>query len=162
SHYELVLPGGSPTLLSADSISVTLTQIDLTATDVDFGLLLDEPINFLHVRRKQHLDDDFVEQLVMTNYLGHAVELEFEIRFAADSADIFEVRGARRKERGECLPPMLAGDEVVLAYRGRDGQIYQTNVRFAPAPRALEPGSARFLLQLAPGEAQALEVAVLP
>jgi glycogen debranching enzyme len=162
SHYELVLPGGAPTVLSADSITVTLTQIDLTATDVDFGLLLDEPINFLHVRRKQHLDDDFVEQLVLTNYLGHGVDLDFEIRFAADFADIFEVRGARRPERGDYLTPLIAHDEAVLAYRGRDGHIYQTNLRFTPAPRELGADAARFRVHLAPGEAQVQEIAALP
>ncbi len=162
SHYELVLPGGSPTLLSADAVSVTLTQIDLTATSVEFGRLLDEPVNFLHLRRKQHLDNEFIDQLVFTNYLEQPVDIDFEVRFAADFADIFEVRGAKRAERGEYLKPILARDAAVLAYRGRDGRLYQTHLHFAPEPRELASGLARFRLCLAPGEAQVQEIAVLP
>ena len=162
SYYELILPGGAPTKLSADSVSVTLTQIDLTATDVEFGGLLDEPVNFLHIRRKQHLDDEFIDQLVFTNYLGHAVDLTLQIDFAADFADIFEVRGARREVRGEVIAPTVGEDSVLLAYRGRDRLLYQTQLRFAPAPAKLTGGSARFELHLEPGESQVQEVGVFP
>ncbi len=160
SHYELVLPGGQPTLLSSDSISAVLTQIDLTATDIEFGGFLDEPVNFLHVRRKQLLDDDFIDQLVFTNYLGRAVDVEFQIRFAADFADVFEVRGARRPRRGEGLPPATSEDRVELRYRGLDGELYHTLLRFTPAPVAVDGGRAAFRLHLEPGEAQVQEIVV--
>src|SRR5262249_193470 len=153
---------GPPTRLSSDAISVTLTQIDLTATDVEFGGLLDEPINFLHIRRMQHLDDEFLDQIIFTNYLGHGVDLELDVGFAADFADIFEVRGARREIRGEELPPIVSGDTVVLAYRGRDECLYQTQLRFAPAPAKLSRSSARLVLHLEPGESSIQEVVVYP
>jgi glycogen debranching enzyme len=162
SHYELVLPGGSPTLLSSGAISAVLTQIDLTATDVEFGGLLDEPINFLHVRRKQLLDDDFVDQIVFTNYLGHAVDVAFEVRYAADFADVFEVRGARRARRGEFLPPASGGDRVELRYRGVDGDLYRTVLRFTPEPVTADAEHATFRLHLEPGEAQVQEIVVGP
>jgi glycogen debranching enzyme len=163
SYYELALPGGAPTKLSADAISAVLTQIDLTATDVEFGGFLDEPVNFLHVRRKQHLDDEFVDQIVFTNYLGHAVDIDFEVRFAADFADIFEVRGARREVRGEYLAPALGdGATVELRYRGRDRCTYVTRLRFTPEPASLSEKVAHFRLHLEPGEAQLQEVLVTP
>ncbi len=162
SFYELVLPGGAPTKLSADAISAVLTQIDLTATNIEYGGLLDEPINFLHVRRKQHLDRDLVDQVVLTNYLGHGVDLEFEIRFAADFADIFEVRGARREKRGEPLPADLRADAVILRYRGRDGCLYATELHFSPPPVELTADAARFRIRLEPGESQLQEVVVSP
>ena len=162
SYYELLLPGGSPTKLSADAISAVLTQIDLTATDVEFGGLLDEPINFLHVRRKQHLDEELVDQLVFTNYLGHGVDIDFELRFAADFADIFEVRGARREVRGDHLPARIDEARVDLRYRGRDGATYVTQLRFAPPPRSVNQASARFRLHLEPGESQRQEIVVTP
>lgn len=162
SHYELVLPGGAPTLLSADAVSVTLTQVDLTATLHEFGGVLDEPVNFLHIRRKQHLDEEFIEQLVFTNYLGRAIDLEFELRFASDFADIFEVRGARRELRGRTVDPVVAADTLVLGYRGRDNKLYQTQLHFAPAPHRLTASSARFQLHLAAGETRSQEVTIGP
>jgi glycogen debranching enzyme len=163
SYYELILPAGAPTKLSADAISAVLTQIDLTATDVEFGGLLDEPINFLHIRRKQHLDDEFLDQLIFTNYLGHAVDLDLEIRFAADFADIFEVRGARRAARGEPMAPIVDGRAAVdLRYRGRDHCTYVTRVRFHPPPASLDAGAARLRVHLEPGESQLQEVTVTP
>src|SRR4051812_40616653 len=121
SYYELLLPGGTPTRLSSETHGAVMSQIDLTATDREFGGLLDEPINFLHVRRKQLLDEELIDQLVFTNFLGHAVELEFEVRFGADYADVFEVRGARRRERGRHLQPVVGPDAVELGYTGVDG-----------------------------------------
>jgi len=162
SYYELLLPVGPPTKLSADAISVTLTQIDLTATDVEFGGLLDEPINFLHIRRMQHLDDEFLDQIIFTNYLGHGVDVEVDVGFAADFADIFEVRGARREVRGEELAPIVTGDTVVLAYRGRDECLYETQLRFTPAPAKLSRSSAHLVLHLEPGESRIQEVVVHP
>jgi glycogen debranching enzyme len=162
SHYELVLPGPPPTKLSSDAISAVLTQIDLTATDVELGGLLDEPINFLHIRRKQHLDDELIDQLIFTNYLGHGVELEFEVRYAADFADIFEVRGARREQRGETLPSTVAEASCDLRYRGRDQCTYVTRLRFSPAPLSCGEQVAKFRLRLEPGESQLQEIAVTP
>lgn len=162
SHYELLLPGGAPTRLSSETAGAVLAQIDLTATDREVGGLLDEPINFLHVRRKQLLDEDFVDQLVLTNHLDHDVVLSFEVRFDADFADVFEVRGARRPRRGQRLPPILERDRAVLRYRGTDGHVYRTVLRFTPEPDALDARHATFRVPLLPGEAQVQEIAVTP
>ncbi|MBI4510866.1 MAG: amylo-alpha-1,6-glucosidase [Deltaproteobacteria bacterium] len=163
SYYELVLPGPSPTRLSAETSSAVAAQIDLTTTDREFGGLLDEPINFLHVRRKQILDeDDFVDQLIFLNYLGRPVDLEFDVRFGADFADVFEVRGARRPRRGEYLSPQVRRDRVELRYRGLDREEYHTTLRFTPEPVALEASRAHFRLRLDPGEAQVQEVVITP
>lgn len=162
SYYELSLPMGTPTRLSSDNISAVTTQIDLTASDRELGGFLDEPVNFLHVRRKQILDDDFVDQLVFTNHLNHGVDVEFELRFDADFVDVFEVRGARRPRRGRKLDPILARDRVELRYEGVDGELYRTVLRFTPEPEEVAPDRARFRLSLTPGEAQMQEVVVSP
>lgn len=161
SYYELRLPVGAPTRLSSETLGAVMAQIDLTASDREFGGLLDEPVNFLHVRRKQLLDEEFIDQLVFTNYLGHPIDLEFEIHFDSDYADVFEVRGARRRERGHVLDPVVdvGAGRVQLGYRGVDGLIYRTLVRCSPEPALLEPHRAVFRLALQPGEAQLQEVA---
>src|SRR5262245_42956544 len=161
SYYELVLPGEA-TLLSAETDSAVTAQIDLTTTDREAGGLIEEPINALHLRRKQLLDEEFLDQLVFTNYLSRPVEIGFEVRFEVDFADLFEVRGAQRARRGRFLEPVTTTERVELAYRGLDGETYTTTFRFTPAPLALHRGGARFRLHLEPGESQVQEVCVTP
>ncbi len=158
SSYELLLPGPPPTLLSSETESALTSQIDLTTTDEEFGGLLDEPINFLHVRRRQLLDGEFVDHIALTNHLGRAVTFSFEVVFGADFADIFEVRGARRAGRGWVLPPEVGLDGVRLGYRGLDGELYATALNFSPRPTALSPDRARFHVSLAPGQTFTQEV----
>ena len=45
----------------------------------------------------------------VVNYGASPVDIPFGIRFAADFADIFEVRGITRKRRGERLEDIVAG-----------------------------------------------------
>lgn len=160
SYYELLLPGHPPTLLSSETESSLAAQIDLTTTDEEFGGLLGEPINVLHLRRRQLLDGDFIDQIALTNHMGRLVELEFELAFAADFADVFEVRGARRPGRGHVLVPEVRGDVVQLGYNGLDGETYSTSLHFHPAPERLEGGSACFRVVLAPGATHTVEVTI--
>lgn len=159
SHYELRVPGMG-TLLSSGAETCVVSQIDLTTTDEEFGGLLDEPIQFLHVRRRQVLDEAFTEHIVFTNHLGRPVEFEVELFFGADFADVFEVRGARRPARGTGLPSRLAPDRCELRYRAVTGEVLHTLVRFDPPPLELGPGHARIRLSLQPGAAFTQEVAV--
>jgi glycogen debranching enzyme len=160
SAYELRLPGPPATLLSSETESVLTAQIDLTTTDEELGGLLDEPINFLHVRRRQLLDGDLVEHVALTNHLGRSVEFSFEVHFAADFADIFEVRGARRARRGTGLPAQLAPDNVRLGYLGLDGETYHTLLQFSPSPTSLSADRARFHVTLGPGATHTQEILV--
>ena len=66
----------------------------------------------------------------------HRVRLE--LRFEADFADLFEVRGMHRERRGERLPAVLAGDSVTLSYRGLDGLLRTTRLAFEPAPQSAD------------------------
>jgi glycogen debranching enzyme len=162
SYYELFIAGGPPLVLSADTRGAAMAQIDLTLSDSQFGGFLADPQNFLHIRRKQLLDDALVEQLVLTNHLRRPIQLWLELRLAADFADVFEVRGARRKRRGGLKAPQFAGDQLVLAYRGLDGEDYRTVVRMRPEPMRCGPTGPFWQLALEPGEATVLEVLVMP
>src|SRR5581483_4596949 len=162
SYYQLFIAGGPPVVLSADTSGAAFSQIDLTLSDSQFGGFLDDPQNFLHLRRKQLLDGALVEQLVLTNHLRHAVDLWLELRLAADFADVFEVRGARRTRRGALLPAQYAGDQLILTYRGVDDVTYRTRVRMNPEPRRLGPTGPFYELRLSPGEATMLEIVIEP
>ena len=162
SYLELFVAGGPPVVLSAGTHGAANSQVDLTLTDSQFGGFLTDPQNFLHIRRKQLLDGELVEQIVVTNHLRRAVDLWLELRMAADFADVFEVRGARRKRRGTLKPPQHAGDQLIFMYQGLDGETYRTVVRMWPEPKRVGPTGPFWELRLEPGEATVLEVIVQP
>jgi glycogen debranching enzyme len=162
SHYELEIANGRPVRLNADTSNAAYNQVDLMVSDVDHEEFLDDPQNFLHVRRRQMLDGGFVEEIVFTNFLMRVYHLEFSIRFAADYADIFEVRGAQRPRRGTKRPARIEGSSVVLGYAGLCGTAYETAISFGGAPVELSEDRATFDLRLAPDKTTTLEVRVTP
>src|SRR5262249_55673139 len=125
SYLELFVSGGAPLVLSSETQGASASQIDLTLTDREFGGFLEDPQNFLHIRRKQLLDGALLEQIIVTNYLRRRAKLWLELGMGADFADVFELRGARRPRRGRILPPHIEGDRLVLAYDGLDGTRYR-------------------------------------
>src|SRR5919109_3239333 len=113
SKLRLVVAGGPPVVLSTQGSAEYTSRIDLTVTSTMFGGLFADPVNFLHLRREQIMDDQFVERLTLTNFLVHDVDYWIEYEFAADFADQFEVRGARRRERGTLFLPRVERDRVI-------------------------------------------------
>jgi glycogen debranching enzyme len=162
SHLELFIAGGPPLVLSSQASGAAASQIDLTLSDREFGGFLDDPQNFLHIRRKQILDEALVEQLILTNHLRRPVAVWLELHLGADFADIFEVRGARRAERGRMMSPLVERDRLELGYDGRDGARYRTVVRALPEPTRFLPRGPRWELRLSPGEATMLELIIQP
>src|SRR5215470_1872038 len=74
------------------------------------------------------------EQLRLTNYGASAVNLPIKIEFAADFADVFEVRGIKRMHRGERLPDVVEPNRVRIRYRGLDDVVRNTVVCCSPVP----------------------------
>lgn len=162
SHYELATVAGCPEVLSSQASRVFASQIDLTVTDREFGGLFSEPKNFMHIRREQLLGDRMTDRLILTNYMGRPVEFWIELRFAADYADIFEVRGAKRAQRGRFFAPIISEREVTWAYRGLDDRLRRTVIRFSVTPHELEARRARWVFQLEPKDTVELCVWVVP
>jgi glycogen debranching enzyme len=162
SHLELQLSGQPPIVLSAETWETAFSQIDLTLTDRQVGDLVEDPQNSVHLRRKQLLDDELVEQVVVTNHLRRPIEISLEMHFGADFADIFEVRGARRQGRGQLIPPLVRDGQIELGYRGVSGEVYRTVIRFLPQPTEISGRAARWRVALEAGEASILEVVVTP
>jgi len=81
---------------------------------------------------------------------------------AADFADVFEVRGARRKRRGTLKKPEHTADSLILQYVGLDGILYRTVVRMMPEPRRVSTSGPFWDLRLEPGEATLLEIIAQP
>ena len=87
------------------------------------------------------------------------IEVPLAIRFDADFADVFEVRGTRRARRGERLAD-VNGDEYVMRYRGIDDRERRCRLRWSRPPDKVDTGRAVFVLRLDPKETATIVVSV--
>jgi len=164
SRLQLKLLGNRPVLLSStvrqDNV---ILSADLTNPGVfrDGALLL--PHGTLHIRRSQFLWHDVLYMSVeIRNFSLAPIEIGLLIDFAADFADIFEVRGETRPKRGVLHPPRLEGgsnqdQSVVLAYDGLDNVSRRTVIRSSPPVEVVLPSMLHFPVRLIPHEQQSLE-----
>jgi glycogen debranching enzyme len=154
SHLELRLNGQWPLLLSStvnDDNAVLV--VDLTNPDVlaDNQLVLAR--DTLHLQRLKFVwQSTCHERIVVRNYDAREHAAALTLRFAADFADLFEVRGQVRERRGETVRFRLSDQAVAMRYGGLDGVTRVTTVRMAPAPTRLDASSALYQLTLAPGQ----------
>ncbi len=162
SHYALRIEDGIIVRLSAETSGDGYNQVDLMLSGLESLAFLDDPQNYLHIRRRQALDGGFAEHIAFTSFLRRRVSLVVTIAFAADYADVFEVRGARRERRGTMREPRISGRTVLFAYRGVDGREYTTHVSFSAQPTDLTGSVAVFDFDIGPGENAVLEVNVTP
>ncbi len=61
----------------------------------------------------------------------------------------------KRKARGQDLAPEVTNDRALLGYRGLDGVVRRTSLKFEPQPSSLNDATARFDLSLRPQEESA-------
>lgn len=162
SHYELSVEGLGLVYLSSNAFDPACNRIDLMLTGTGNEEFLDDPQNFLHVRRRQLVDETFREEIELVNYLQRRVGLDVVFSFAADFADVFEIRGARRPRRGQLRPPIVGAESVELAYDGLDGSTYTTRLSFSPAPTTLSSDRASFHLCIEAGRAARIEIRIAP
>ena len=94
------------------------------------------------------------ERLSLSNFGLTGLELPLEIAFAADFADIFEVRGTRRsRDAGRCGRTRTTTRRRPLRLRGLDGVSRHTIVECDPPPTMTSSGRLRFDLRLEPRQA---------
>jgi glycogen debranching enzyme len=152
-----------PLLLSSRASATNeLFGADLTNPDVvddEHRVVL--PRDLVHIFRSRFLSDGHChERLRLVNYSGGRVSLSLEYAFAADFADIFEVRGAVRPRRGALLPPQIGRDGVEVAYKGLDDVVRRTRLSWDPDPDALAEAAARFDVSLDPHESHTVELKI--
>jgi glycogen debranching enzyme len=162
SHLELTISGAELVHLSSSSRGDAYNQIDLMASGLEPGDVLDDPQNYLHVRRRQLVDEELVETIELTSFLRQRTIVRPCIALAADFVHMFEVRGARRPVRGVLNAPRVTDDTIELSYRGLDGKTYKTRIELSPRPIAIQPTGARFELSVEPGETVTVFVRVRP
>jgi glycogen debranching enzyme len=100
------------------------------------------------------------EQLQVSNYGATAVDVELELSYAADFADVFEVRGTRRERRGALHEPVVEDGVVLLACTGLDGVTRRTRIFFDPAPTVTGGTRALFRLHVEARQTRSLYLTV--
>lgn len=163
SLLELRVNGKRPMLLNSNvRQDNSLLTVDLTTPDFyDEDQVLVQK-GTVHVFRGKLLwEEGSHEHLRLENYGETPVTLRLSLQFAADYADIFEVRGFVRRRRGNGLAPELGREQVILGYAGLDGMTRRTVLSFSPTPTSLTADRVEYEVRLAPKEKTELHMTAL-
>ena len=76
--------------------------------------------------------------------------MTLSIRFEADFADIFEVRGKNGNAKAACCRNVLRKDLLVLRYEGLDEVTREARIQFSPEPLEVTASQATFGIELEP------------
>ncbi|MEO8302087.1 MAG: amylo-alpha-1,6-glucosidase [Rhizomicrobium sp.] len=162
SDVLLLLDGQRPLLLSSavEADNVVLT-VDLTNPDLyqDNALVL--PRECLHVRRSKFLwQGTCHERIAIRNFDCRPHKFWLTLNFAADFADLFEIRGLQRAKRGTTTGAVIAGAKTIYRYVGLDNVERRSEIRFDPPPRNLTKSQALYALDLEANEQFSLVMTV--
>jgi glycogen debranching enzyme len=83
--------------------------------------------------------DGYEERVRIVNHAALPASIPLELELGMDGADIFEVRGFPRTERGRLLPIAITDRRVTFRYDGVDGIQYLTHVELSEAASSVEP-----------------------
>ena len=154
SRLELLINGMQPLLLGSNiRDDNTVLTVDLTNPDmfVDGKLLLAK--DTLHIVRTMFLwRGAAYQRIALRNHGEPTVTVHLSLTFSNDFADLFEVRGMRRDQRGFDREPLLKEDLVLLSYDGLDSKRRETRLHFDPAPARLSASSASYRVNLRQNE----------
>jgi glycogen debranching enzyme len=162
SQLTLSICGQRPILLSSTLRDDNGALIcDLTNPDLHQANRVALEHDLIHVRRLKFLwKSASFERLAVRNFSDRRERVTIRIDFAADFADLFEVRGSQRERRGTYHPAQVETDFVIMSYTGLDGQRRETQLRFAPQPTRLDPTCAIFEVDLDPTERASIFVEI--
>jgi glycogen debranching enzyme len=107
--------------------------------------------DLVHLVRRVTLSEGVCQiDLTLRSYADREIYLPLEVAYAADFADVFEVRGSRRERRGALHAPHLSGSLVELVYDGLDAVQRRTRIQLPSAPVRFTHGAAALLFALKP------------
>ncbi len=153
-------------LLNGISLSVLSNEVHLGYAGTLLytnPLINDIPQQKLSIKRKLVLDDVLWEKITIENFGSEDYEIEIQMKFQSDFADMFEVRGLNRKQRGQRMRPASSNDgrKILLAYRGLDGTLAETIIDFCTTkPDIIADGLATFKLRVPVKDIVELEVRI--
>lgn len=152
SGQELTLGGVRPMFLGATvKEGNNLLVVELMNPDAlgDGERVL--PKGEVHLFRAKLLWEGVCYEHLRLRHHGLApASFDLAMRFEADFADLFEVRGSTRARQGERLAPVLDGGALVFGYHGLDGRRRATRVMLDPPPADWTETQAHWRVTLAP------------
>jgi len=157
SQLDLRLADGRRPVLLNSTLKQdnSLLTVDLTIPEIIEANTPGVRIDTVHVFRAKLLyQDTCYEHMRLSNYSATTVNISFVLAFAADFADIFEVRGKQREAHGYHLPGDVNEKKqtITLAYTGLDNITRHTYIQLKNANAYINNNNARFDVTLAPGE----------
>jgi glycogen debranching enzyme len=163
SDLHLTINGKRPILLSStlrdDNAVLTCDLTNADVFDENGKLVLGHDL--IHIRRSRFLwDGSCYERLTVRNFDERHQQVWLDIEFAADFADLFEVRGTSRARKGQYLPASVERESVQLSYLGLDQRRRSTRLTFDPIPDELQSARVKYNLALAPQETRSLFLTV--
>jgi glycogen debranching enzyme len=162
SGLQLLIDGQRPLLLSSavENDNVILT-VDLSNPDIYQGSTIVLPREILHIRRSKFLwQGTCHERIAIHNFDAKPQKCWLTLNFAADFADLFEIRGMQRARRGDTNCAVVGGAKTIFRYLGLDKVERRSEISFDPPPRQLSKSQALYALDLKPGEQFALVMTV--
>ena len=133
-----------------------LLAVDLINPDLDLPSGQTLLRGTLHIYRTKFLWKNACQELVeIHNYGLGPASVELLLEFAADFADIFEVRGYKRRKHGRLLEPQFDRSSVRLAYEGLDGLLRTTKLECIGAAAQVAANEMRIQVTLGPREGTA-------
>jgi glycogen debranching enzyme len=153
SGSYLLIDGHRPLLLSStlQDDNAVLT-VDLANPDIYRGDELVLSRETLHVTRTKFLwQAACYERIAVENFDSKPHRTRLLLWFAADFADLFEVRGMQRAARGTCRSEVKGRAGILYHYKGLDGVDRYTDIEFGQPPARLDARHADFDMMLEPG-----------
>jgi glycogen debranching enzyme len=166
SELHIAFGDTEPVLLS-HSVDSGFSAV-VNATNPHFGDESGESVlqDTLNLRRKLLIADRLYCEVELRSYCPQTVRVPLVVSLGADFADVFEIRGVRKRlARGRRLAPSTEADSVCFGYQGQDGVLRETAVELDPRPASIELDDdsvrASWMFELAPGEYRCVLITVL-
>jgi len=115
----------------------------------------------IHVDRFLELEQDYlVQTLTITNFHLQEVDLTFSLKVGADFADLFEIRGMTREQRGTQLPPQTSAQDITLRYQGLDDIERLTRITLEPSATHVQADRADWNIHLEQGQQSTIRITI--
>lgn len=151
---NLFVEGHAPIMLSyqvsemSDACLIDATNAPFTDED---GQHVEQGV--IHVRRELELHPNELQQEVtLTNFSLRSTSVVMALKVASNFYDLFEVRGAIRKERGTLEVPELRPIGLRLRYQGTDNVLRETHVSCNPEADEVYADRLFWQLELKPNQ----------
>lgn len=153
SDLRILINGKRPLLLSSTVQNNNLVlSVDLTNPDLIEDGRLTLSRDMVHVVRSRFLwQGTCHERLSVRSYKHDRQRIDLSLFFAADFADLFEVRGHGRDRHGQ-TSARSSETGAFLVYDGLDAIKRCTAIEFDPPPSTIDQEGALYHLDLVPGE----------